>query len=235
MNNIEMIKSLVKRSVVLKNKFGLTRKKIILEKFYLALNKANLYKSVEIEWFKLFTPKFIGNKSFNWHDDFIKTFESVFKNKKILDICCGRNPIKRIFIKNKKTSITGIDLYEDDADLKIDINKTESYIKPKKQFDVITAFAPMRSSFNSKRFSKYLKDDGLYICGMGKQYFYDKYLPIISGKKNKQSLDIEEELKFFEPIFIVETKGLVVFRIVSFNKKIRFLSGNHFYIFFRKL
>lgn len=221
--------------IVFKNRFGFTRKKLLLERFNLALKKFDKNRDKEIELFRMFTPKFIGDNGFDWHDNFIKIFESVFKNKKTMDICCGRNPIKRIFNKNKKTLITGIDLYEDAADLKIDINKTENYIKPKKQFDVITAFAPMNSSFTAKRFSKYLKDNGLYICAMGEQCFYNNYLPVINGEKNDKSLNIKEELIFFKPIFIIETRGIIVFRISPVSKKIIFSSGNHFYIFYKKL
>jgi hypothetical protein len=222
------------KKVIFNNKLGFTRKKIVLNNFKWVLKNLNQNNN-EIKLFRLFTPKFIGNKSFNWHDDFIKTFNFVFKNKNTMDICCGHNPIKKIFKNDKKTSIVGIDLYEDEADLKIDINKIEKYIKPKKQFNLITAFSPMNSSFTAKRFSKYLKDDGLYITEMGKYYFYNDYLPIIKGEKINKYFELEEELKFFKPIFMVETKGLIVFRINPFNKKISFLSGDHFYIFYKKL
>lgn len=149
----------------------------------------------------------VEKEKLNWHDNFLSLMEEEFQNKKILDLFCGSNSIKKYFQrKGLKGEVLGVDISSQEADIKTDVAQIDKIIPPEKQFDIVCSFGAVPGVANYETIKNYLKDDGLFISQSSDTIFYEDILPNL--EKPKKGTEVEKQLQAFYPVVIVEIKNV---------------------------
>lgn len=155
----------------------------------------------------------VEKEKLNWHDNFLALMEPKIKDKKVLDLFCGANSIKRYFQEKKlKGEVTGVDISNERADIKADVAEIDKVLKPEKQFDIVCSFGGVPDVTNYEIIKDYLKDDGYFITESSDQIFNEDILPVLEKPELEPSEDIKKETKrqigYFQPIMIIEIQGV---------------------------
>jgi hypothetical protein len=161
--------------------------------------------------------------------------EPLLQNKKILDLFCGTNSIKQFSIQNHtKTCVTGVDNSETNkfCDIRSNVINLPKVLKPQFHFDIITSFGGTNSENYSDNYD-YLKKDGLLIHGYSKQFFKDNNIESqLICDKTKKNKNINELLKYFQPIVIININGIhQIINWPSQNKPIDLIADMTYLIF----
>lgn len=186
---------------------GEKQKEIIKDRIFEILEKRP-EEITTLETFEIQSTISAKEKKVNWHDDFLTLMEPKIKDSKILDLFCGSNSIKAYF-KDKGLSgeVTGVDVVNEKADIKVDVEKLDKLLPPEKQFDIVCEFGGIPSKINYETVANYLKKDGFFIIESS-DYFYKNYtLPIIEGKQST-SKKAHVALNKFKPIVTVKVLGV---------------------------
>lgn len=173
----------------------------------------------------------VEKEKLNWHDNFLALMEPKIKNKKILDLFCGSNSIKRYFQEKKiPGEVIGIDNTTKQADIKADVAEIEKVLPAEKQFDIICSFGGVPGVINYEKIKNYLKDDGYFITQSSDQIFYENILPVLENKEKTDlsdfSLETKKNIEQFQPVVIIEMQGVKDF---TSNKP-----SNDVYIIYKK-
>lgn len=145
---------------------------------------------------------------------FYELFESKMVNAKILELFCGNNTAKE-YLKQHNLSgeVTGVDLENEAADIKVDVAKLPEKLKPLEQFDIVTSFGAHPGFENFADDFAYLKEDGLYVNGMTEDYLDGKLkssiFAWINGEHDKiEDPAVKDASKYFKPVVILKLNGV---------------------------
>jgi hypothetical protein len=148
--------------------------------------------------FKIISNTYVYKKisSIGYYYDFLDLISPLLDNKKVLDVFCGRNPIK-LFTKilKIKCEVVGVDKYTDEADIKMDVADVGKYMTNNSRFEIVTAFGAMGIENDwVKDVIKHLTNNGLVITKCS-NYWYNNRI-VCNGKyKNKSKDDVFNVLK----------------------------------------
>ena len=169
---------------------------------------------------------------------FLKLIEPLLKGKKVLDLFCGTNSIKQFSAQNNTNAIvTGVDNSATNTycDIKSDVIDLPKVLKPRCQFDIIASFGGTNSENYSDDYN-YLDREGILIHGYSDSFFIDNDInrQLNNDKKTKKSKQITKLLKYFQPIIIINVKGVhQIIKWPSQNEQLN-IDEDIVYLIFRK-
>ena len=148
-----------------------------------------------------------------FHGNFLSMLGSKLENAKVLDLFCGRNPVKRYVQENGlNTEVTGVDIDTPEADIRSDVAKLAEVISAEGQFDIVTSLGAHPGFENYQTSARYLKEGGLYITGGSEEVFTDCVLPVIANPEiqssDEYSMETKKTLRVFEPMAIVHINDI---------------------------
>jgi len=167
---------------------------------------------------------------------FYKLFESKMIDAKILELFCGNNTAKE-YLKQHDLSgeVTGVDIENEAADIKVDVAKLPEKLKPEGQFDIVTSFGAHPGFENFADDVAYLKENGLYIHGMTEDYLDGKLKSSIFAWVNGKHDEIEDPAvkdvsKYFKPVVILKLNGVHQIADWPNTERIESYSNEYFFI-----